>query len=144
VVFSVGNATGAPVGDGIPSANADGARRQRQWDGEARLAADLAQSFSDLRRRNIDLFAVALMAPQFSAPPALDASGRLRLSGFFATRPLRIDFDLTFQSVGGLWRLLAISVATPGSAGCAISASIFRLSGILRGHPMASGCFQPL
>jgi hypothetical protein len=76
-------------------------------------AADLAQSFSDLRRRNFDLFAVALMAPQFSAPPALDASGRLRLSGFFATRPLRINFDLTFQSVGGLWRLLAISVATP-------------------------------
>jgi hypothetical protein len=76
-------------------------------------AADLAQSFSDLRRRNFDLFAVALMAPQFSAPPALDANGRLRLSGYFATRPLRINFDLTFQSVGGLWRLLAISVATP-------------------------------
>jgi hypothetical protein len=75
-------------------------------------AADLAQIFSDLRRRNFDLFAVALLAPQFNAPPALDASGKLRLTGFFPTRPLRISFDLTFQTVGGQWRLFAISVAT--------------------------------
>jgi hypothetical protein len=76
-------------------------------------AADLAQSFADLRRRNFDLFAAALLAPQFTAGPALDANGRLRLTGFFPTRPLRISFDLTFQSVSGEWRLLAVSVATP-------------------------------
>jgi hypothetical protein len=76
-------------------------------------AADLAQSFADLRRRNFDLFAVGLLAPQFTAGPALDSSGRLRLTGFFPTNPLRISFDLTFQSVGGQWRLLEISVATP-------------------------------
>jgi len=76
-------------------------------------AADLAQSFADLRRRKFDLFAAALLAPQFSAPPALDASGKLRLKGFFPSRPLRIEFDLLFQSVGGHWRLYGISVATP-------------------------------
>ena len=76
-------------------------------------AADLAQDFADLRRRNFDLFAAALLAPQFTAGPALDASGRLRLAGFFPTSPLRISFDLTFQSVGGQWRLLTVSVATP-------------------------------
>ncbi len=75
-------------------------------------AADLAQSFADLRRRNFDLFAAALLAPEFTAAPALDAGGRLRLTGFFATSPLRISFDLIFQSVGGEWRLLAVSVAT--------------------------------
>lgn len=78
-------------------------------------AADLAQSFADLRRRNFDLFAAALLAPQFTAGPALDASGRLRLTGFFSTSPLQISFDLTFQSVGGQWRLLAVSVATPAA-----------------------------
>lgn len=76
-------------------------------------AADLALVFTDLRRRNIDLFAVALLNPQFTPAPALDASGRVRLTGFFPTRPLQINFDLTFQVVGGQWRLFAISVATP-------------------------------
>ena len=76
-------------------------------------AADLAQIFADLRRRNFDLFAAALLAPQFAAAPALDANGRMRLTGFFPTRPLQISFDLTFHSVGGQWRLLAISVSTP-------------------------------
>jgi len=76
-------------------------------------SADLAQIFTDLRRRNFDLFAVALLAPQFTTPPAKDSSGRLRLTGAFPTRPLQITFDLTFQVVGGEWRLFAISVSTP-------------------------------
>src|SRR5262245_30879256 len=76
-------------------------------------AADLAQSFADLRRRGFDLFACALLPAQFTPQPAMDSNGRLRLTGFFATRPLRITFDLTFQVVNGQWRLFAIAVATP-------------------------------
>jgi len=76
-------------------------------------AADLAQSFADLRRRNFDLFAVALIPSQFTAVPALDENGRMRLTGFFPTRPLQISFDLMFQVTGGQWKLFAISVATP-------------------------------
>jgi len=78
-------------------------------------AADLAQSFADLRRRNFDLFGAALLAPQFSSEPFVDSSGKMHLTGTFPTRPLQISFDLTFQSVGGQWRLFAISVATPGT-----------------------------
>ena len=78
-------------------------------------AADLSQSFSDLRHRNFDLFAVALLAPQFTEP-ATEKDGKARLMGFFATRPLLIRFELTFQSVSGQWRLYAISVATPEAA----------------------------
>src|SRR5260370_1876362 len=54
-------------------------------------ASDLAQIFADLRRRNFDLFRVALIAPQFTTTPALvdAAGGKLRLTGFFATQPLR-------------------------------------------------------
>lgn len=76
-------------------------------------AADLAQIFSDLRRRNFDLFAVAVASPQLTAPPALDQQGMQRLSGFFPTRPLQIRFDLVFQVANGQWRLFGISVATP-------------------------------
>jgi hypothetical protein len=76
-------------------------------------AADLAQSFADLRRRNFDLFSVGLAAPQLANVPALDGSGMLRLTGHFPTRPLQINFDLLFQNIGGQWRLFGISVATP-------------------------------
>jgi hypothetical protein len=78
-------------------------------------AADLAQIFTDLRRRNFDLFAVALMAPQLTAAPAIDAGKMLRLTGLFPTRPRQINFDLTFQVVAAQWRLFGISVATPES-----------------------------
>jgi hypothetical protein len=76
-------------------------------------AADLAQIFSDLRRRNFDLFAVAVVAPQLTAAPAVDAKRMLRVTGYFPTRPLQINFDLAFQAAGGQWRLFGISVATP-------------------------------
>jgi hypothetical protein len=76
-------------------------------------AADLALIFADLRRRNFDLFAVALIAPHLSAAPALNPQGMLQLSGVFPTRPLQIKFDLLFENVHGQWRLFGISVATP-------------------------------
>jgi hypothetical protein len=76
-------------------------------------AADLAVAFADLRRRNVDLFATAVIAPQLSAPPALDEQKMLRLAGYFPTHPLQIKFDLVFENVGGQWRLFGISVQTP-------------------------------
>jgi hypothetical protein len=76
-------------------------------------AADLAVSFTDLRRRNFDLFAVALTAPQLTASPVLDANKLLRLTGLFPTRPLQITFELVFGVVNGRWCLDGIAVATP-------------------------------
>jgi hypothetical protein len=76
-------------------------------------AADLGQIFSDLRRRNFDLYGAALLAPQLAAAPAIDADKRLRLTGFFPTRPQQINFDLSFQVAGGQWRLFGIAIATP-------------------------------
>jgi hypothetical protein len=76
-------------------------------------AADLAAIFASLRARKLDLFAVALIAPKLSSPPQLDAKKMLHLTGSFPTRPLRIDFSLLFQDVGGRWRLYDISIATP-------------------------------
>lgn len=76
-------------------------------------AADLGQIFSDLRRRNFDLYGAALLAPQLTAAPALDQGGMLHLAGYIPTRPQQIDFDLAFQVVAGQWRLFGISIATP-------------------------------
>jgi hypothetical protein len=78
-------------------------------------AADLSQSFSDLRRRNFDLYGAALLSPQLTALPALDQRGFLHLAGYFPTRPQQINFDLLFANVGNQWRLFGISIATPGA-----------------------------
>jgi hypothetical protein len=76
-------------------------------------AADLSQSFSDLRHRNFDLYGAALLAPQLTAVPALDQRGFLHLTGYFPTRPQQIDFDLFFQDVAEQWRIYGISISTP-------------------------------
>lgn len=76
-------------------------------------AADLSQSFSDLRRRNFDLYGAALLSPQLTAVPALDQRGFLHLAGYFPTRPQQINFNLLFQNVANQWRLFGVSIATP-------------------------------
>jgi opacity protein-like surface antigen len=78
-------------------------------------AADLSQSFTDLRNRHVDLYAVALLAPRLSAPPHIE-NKKLRLTGEFPTKPLLIRFDLLFEDVGQQWRMFGISVATPQAA----------------------------
>jgi hypothetical protein len=75
--------------------------------------ADLAMTFADLRQRKFDLFAAAIAAPQFTAAPAADAAGRVRLTGYFPTRPLRINFDLVYENVDGHWLLFGVAIATP-------------------------------
>jgi hypothetical protein len=79
-------------------------------------AADLAVIFADLRQRHVDLHAAGLLAPQLAAPPALASKGMLRLAGHFPTQPQQINFDLLFQSIGGEWRLFAITIAAPDAA----------------------------
>jgi hypothetical protein len=79
-------------------------------------AADLGQSFSDLRRRNFDLYGAALLAPQLTTVPGIDQNGLLHLAGNIPTRPQQINFDLVFQVIDNQWRLYGISIATPEAA----------------------------
>ena len=72
--------------------------------------ARLAVAFSDLRGRNLDMSPIAIIAPQFTRQPEINRSGRLRLTGYFPTTPIRINFDLLYDAVKGRWRLFGISV----------------------------------
>jgi hypothetical protein len=76
-------------------------------------AADLSQIFSDLRRRDVDLYGAALLAPQLTAVPALDQRGFLHLAGYFPTQPQQINFELLFRNVANHWQLYGISISTP-------------------------------
>jgi hypothetical protein len=81
----------------------------------ANSAADLSMAFAELRRRKLDLYAVAVIAPQLTAQPVRNERDQLQLTGYFPTQPQQIKFDLTFENNAGQWRLLALSVQTPSA-----------------------------
>ena len=79
---------------------------------QANNPARLAEIFSSLRQRNLDLGPIAVVEPKLSRQPFIDDQGMLYLIGFFPTRPEQVNFELAFQSVAGQWRLFGISVNT--------------------------------
>jgi hypothetical protein len=83
---------------------------------EANTAARLAQAFSDLAAKNVDLSAVTVITPQLTEQPRLDhEKGMLRLQGYFPGEPVQINFELLYQAVDGRWRLFGLSVQPSGS-----------------------------
>ncbi len=75
-------------------------------------AARLADIFRNWRNQKLDLGAVVLLKPTWTVEPKIDQAGMLRLTGYFATKPLRITFDLLYESIDGRWRLFGISIST--------------------------------
>ena len=72
--------------------------------------AALAEAFAGYRRLNVALSPAVLYEPHLSAPAAVGGDGTLRLQGYMPTKPLRINFDLTFREVAGSWRLIAVAI----------------------------------
>lgn len=75
---------------------------------DANSSATLADRFRMWRERKLDFAAVLLLDAQLARAPAIGPDGGLRISGHFPTAPLRVNFDLVYQPVGGNWRLAAI------------------------------------
>jgi hypothetical protein len=70
-------------------------------------AARLSEIFSNLRAQRLDLSQLAVLEPQLTTPPQLDARGLLRIEGIFpSTR--QVTFSLVFKSVAGQWRLFGV------------------------------------
>jgi hypothetical protein len=76
----------------------------------ANSAARLGQIFAELRQRNLDLGPVTVIEPKLQRDPFIDKQGFLRVTGFFPSRPVQINFDLVWQHSGGRWMLFGISV----------------------------------
>jgi hypothetical protein len=79
---------------------------------EVNTAGRLAQSFSDLTRKNIDLSAVTVITPQLTEPPSLDREKGMLRPG----EPVQINFELLYQAVDGRWRLFGLSVQPSSSS----------------------------
>ena len=73
-------------------------------------AARLSEIFSSLRAQRLDLSQLAVLEPQLSNPPQLDAKGLLRIDGIYPSTAPQIAFSLVFEPVAGQWRLFGISV----------------------------------
>lgn len=72
--------------------------------------ARLAEIFAGLRTSRIDLSNTLLLAPSYSAPPAVVEKDVIRVQGAFGLRPTAITFDLFYQWVQGKWRLYGVSI----------------------------------
>ena len=73
-------------------------------------ASRLGAIFQVLREQAVDLTPLLRIPPEVSRAPTIDANGFLSLVGFFPTQPLRVNFDLSFQMSGNVWRPYGISV----------------------------------
>ena len=72
----------------------------------------IADAFANLRGRNLDLSPILLFQPKLLRRPQLNAEGMLRVTGFFATRPDQVNFDLIFEPRDGQWKLFGLAVDT--------------------------------
>jgi len=74
-------------------------------------AARLGEIFANQRNDNLDLSGVAVIDPQLSLLPQIEANGLMRMAGFFPSVPSQVNFELAFAPVNGQWRLFGISVS---------------------------------
>jgi hypothetical protein len=77
---------------------------------QVNTSARLAEIFAKQRNDNIDLSGVAVLDPQLTVLPEIEANGMLRMAGFFPSVPTQVNFDLMFAPVNSQWRLFGISV----------------------------------
>jgi hypothetical protein len=78
---------------------------------QSNSAARLGEIFAKLRSDNLDLSGVAVIDPQLSLLPQIEASGLMHMAGLFPSVPTQVNFELAFAPVNGQWRLFGISVS---------------------------------
>ncbi len=69
----------------------------------------LGQVFESFRTNRIDLNPVVFVTPQLTTQPVIQ-NGRLRLTGYFPTAPMRVNYDLQFEPEQGQWKLFSLGV----------------------------------
>jgi hypothetical protein len=83
---------------------------------QANTAARLSEIFAKQRNDKLDLSGVAVIDPQLTLLPQIEASGMMHMAGFFPSVPSQVNFELLFAPVEGQWRLYGISVNVGQSA----------------------------
>jgi hypothetical protein len=89
---------------------------------QVNTAAKLAEIFAKQRGDKLDLSGVAVIDPQLSLLPQIEANGLLHMAGFFPSVPSQVNFELLFAPVDGQWRVFGVSLSVGQSAPVAPSA----------------------
>ena len=74
-------------------------------------AARLAEIFAAQRKDNIDLSGTAVLDPQLTLLPQIEANGMMHMAGFFPSVPTQVNFEMAFAPVDRQWRLFGLSVS---------------------------------
>jgi hypothetical protein len=110
---------------------------------QVNTAARLAEIFAKQRADNLDLSGVAVIDPQLSLLPQIEANGMMRMAGFFPSVPSQVNFELAFAPVNGQWRLFGISVSIGQSAPAAPEPPHPPTAPTTRKQPFAGGAKPP-
>ena len=86
-------------------------------------AARLGDIFANLRRDKVDLSGVAVLEPQLTRLPQIEANGLMHMTGFFPSVPAQVKFELLYAPVEGQWKLYGVSVGLETSGPTAPSPS---------------------
>ena len=73
-------------------------------------AAKLAEIFASQRQQQLDLAGIAVLDPQLTLLPQIEANGMLHMAGFFPSVPQQVTFELLWEPVNRQWRLFGLSV----------------------------------
>ncbi len=85
--------------------------------------AQLTAIFSNLRSRSVNLSPVLFLAPNLTKQPELTEGNQLRIVGDFPTQPLKIQYEMLFLQIDGVWRIDGLAVdAVPQQAAAPASA----------------------
>jgi hypothetical protein len=77
----------------------------------ANTSARLGEIFAKLRNDKVDLSGIAVIDPQLTLLPQIEANGLMHMSGFFPSVPSQVNFELLYAAVDSQWRLFGISVS---------------------------------
>jgi hypothetical protein len=89
---------------------------------QANTAARLSEIFARLRNDKLDLSGIAVIDPQLSLLPQIEANGLMHMAGFFPSVLQQVNFELVYAPVEGQWRLFGISVSIGQAAPAAPAA----------------------
>ena len=78
---------------------------------QTNTAARLAEIFAVHRKDNIDLSGIAVLDPQLTLLPQIEANGMMHMAGFFPSVPTQVNFEMAFAPVDRQWRLFGVSVS---------------------------------
>ncbi len=85
--------------------------------------AQLTAIFSTLRARNVNLSTVLFLTPNLTKQPDITEGKQLHIVGDFPTQPLKIQYEMLFLQIDGVWRIDGMAVdAVPVQASAGVAA----------------------